>query len=87
MKFRIVSVFVTAKLQNIICVPLATGPAPVDLVRLNSEMMKTLRTPNFYHFTPCNILDDLNLQVSKTCHISFNPCNLFFKVSVLLPKL
>jgi hypothetical protein len=36
-KFLIVSVFVTAKLQNIICVPLATGPAPVHLVRLNSD--------------------------------------------------
>lgn len=36
MKFRIVAMFVTANLQNITCVPLATGPTLADQVRLNS---------------------------------------------------
>jgi hypothetical protein len=36
-KFRIVIMFVTTNLQNIIRVLLATGPAPADQVRRNSD--------------------------------------------------
>ena len=88
--------FVTAKLQNIMCVPLVTGPAPADLVRLNSDNKDTTNQKCLpLHTVQHPIRDDLNLQVSKTSatsvqhlqHIleSIGP-NFFFFAVALRPK-